>query len=145
MKYQPPKMDELTPEQQDLYQQILAEEKAELLAIQSDAQQRQRSEAYHVATTTLLKERASSEAAFTLEAGATDEDIDNAFKEYEEEQVDTKPIQATIRFDRRPQKSRRRAMHETVDFRRLKTNKTRNSDAVHAVTAKSGGKKLTKG
>jgi len=139
MKYQPPKMDELSPEQLALYKEILAEEKAELNSLKSNHESRERSEAYHVATKALINERAGSESAFVIDGSVSDEEFENAFMEY-----DAAPAylsaQPVSRFRKVSLHTKKVAVRQAVRFRRLKTNKSPVSDAVHAVVAKSGSK-----
>lgn len=139
MKYQPPKLEELSPEQRALYAEILAEEKTELKAIKTDHETRQRSEAYHVATTALLNERANNDSAFTLEGPISDEEIEKAFREYDVD-INPVPVRSAVRIGMVTSPSKRAVVQTTLRFRRLKTNKSRISDAVHAVVAKSGSK-----
>lgn len=139
MKYQPPKMDELSPEQLALYKDILAEEKAELNSLKSDHETRERSEAYHVATKALITERAGSESAFVIDGSVSDEEFENAFMEYDAVPafVSARPVIKSRKFSLH---TKNVAVRKAVRFRRLKTNKSPVSDAVHAVVAKSGSK-----
>lgn len=146
MKYQPPVMNELSPEQQRLFHALQAEEKAQLALLSTNHESRQRAEAYHTATSSLLEERAKGESELLFVSPVTEQEIDEAFKKYEEESLRASNIESTTFLLNAGLLLPKRKFVGPKQFsKRPIPNKTRVHDAVHAVVAKRISKKLTKG
>jgi len=87
MKYTPPDLNAMTPEQKELFLRIVekeeAEERAAIERYKTDPVYRERADAYHAELESLIKERSGGEVAATFKGPMSHDEIKAALEQVE--------------------------------------------------------------